>query len=78
MSLSQTQSNTAILDSEIANLSVSLITLQEMARSFPVGVTLPVEKRAAFDRLFDSVAQQFEQAAYSLEAAGIPADAVLF
>jgi len=43
--LSQTQINSATIDAEIAALGANLATLQNMARSFPVGVPLSEDKR---------------------------------
>ncbi len=77
--LSQTQPtcNQTAINADIDALAHSLAALHDMARSFPVGITLPVEKRAEFDTLFDTVTAQFEHVACSLEAAGIPVEAVL-
>ncbi len=75
--LSQTQTNTATLDSEIDSLISNLTALHDMACSFPAGVTLPVDKRMAFDAMYDTVAAQFEHVAGLMEAAGIPVEAVL-
>jgi len=75
--LTHAQTDTATIDNEIDSLINNLTALHDMACSFPAGVTLPVEKHAAFDTLFDIVTTQFEHVACSLEVAGIPADAVL-
>jgi len=77
MSLSHAQTNTATLDQDIDVLLGNLTALHDMARSFPVGVTLPVEKRVEFDTLFDMVTAQFEHVADWMVASGIPVEAVL-
>jgi len=56
--LQHAQTNTANLDSEIAALGANLAALQDMARSFPVGVTIPLDKRAAFDEMSTYVEAQ--------------------
>ncbi len=77
MSLSHAQTSTVALEHDIDALLDNLTALHEMACSFPVGVTLPVDKRAAFDTLFDTVTAQFEDVAGRMVAAGVPADAVI-
>ncbi len=69
--------NTAALDHDIEVLATNLATLQDMARSFPVGVTLAADKRAAFDTQFNTVTQQFEHAACLMTASGVPVEAVI-
>ncbi len=75
---SGTSSQLASCEHDIDALLDNLMALQDMARSFPVGVTLPTDKRAAFDTLFDMVTSQFESVACRMLAAGVPVEAVLF
>jgi len=75
--LAHTQSGIASLDADIAVLGENLAALQDLACSFPVGVTLSDGKRAAFDALFDTVTAQFEHVAGRMVASGIPVEAVL-
>ncbi len=78
MSLSHAQTSTVAIEQDIDALLDNLMALHDMARSFPVGVTLPVDKRAESDILFDTVTAQFERVAGRMVAAGIPVEAVLF
>jgi len=51
MSLSHAQTNTATLDADLEVLGNTLMALQDMARSLPAGVTVPLDRRAAFIEL---------------------------
>ncbi len=73
----QHETNTTTVEADIDALLDNLVALHDMARSFPVGVTLPMDKRVEFDTLFDTVTAQFEHVAGRMVASGIPAEAVL-
>jgi hypothetical protein len=66
--LSQTQANTAILDSEIDTLGANLATLHDFARSLPTGVAVPLDKRTVFAELEFKVNRQFDRLSYALAA----------
>ncbi len=66
--LSQTQTNTAHLDSEIAALGANLAALQDFARSLPAGVTVPLDKRAEFAELEATVNRRFDRLSYEMAA----------
>jgi len=67
MSLSSdTSSQLATLDHDIEVLANNMAALHEMARSFPVVVTLPVEKRAVFGAMYDHVAAEIDRLSYAL------------
>ncbi len=74
---SGTPSQLASFEHDISALLDNLTSLHEMARSFPVGVTLPVDKRTAFDTLFDTVTAPFEHVAHQMVTAGVPVETVL-
>jgi len=64
--VSQLQTNSATLDADITNLGTDLAALQDMARSLPVGATVPFDKRSVFTELEDRVNQQFDRLSYVL------------
>ena len=66
MSLSQTQTDTATLDSEIAVLGANLADLQNFARSLPASVTVPLDQHSVFTELEERVSQQFDRLSYVL------------
>ena len=69
MSLSsRTSSQLASLETDIDILANNLNALQDMARSLPTGVTVPLDKRVAFDALSDRVEAQFDRLSYALAA----------
>jgi len=67
----------ATIDAEIATLGNTLATLQDMARSMPAGVTIPLDRRTEFCRMAALVDNQFERAAALMESAGIAPEAML-
>jgi hypothetical protein len=68
MSIVQHETNTTVLDREIANLGDNLNALHELARRLPVGVTIPIDKRAAFAELDARVNRDFDRFSYTLAA----------
>ncbi len=65
------------LDAEIAALGADLAALQDMARAFPVGVTIPLDQHAEFCQMAELVDYRFERTATMLESVGIEPDLVL-
>ncbi len=62
----QPSRNQAAIDHDIKILANDMAALHDLARSFPVGVTLPLDKRAAFDALYDHVAAQVDRLSSAL------------
>jgi len=63
---STTRDHTATLDHDIEVLANDMAALHDLARSFPVGVTLSEDKRIAFDAMYDHVAAQVDRLSYVL------------
>ena len=66
--VSQLQTNSATIDADIAALGASLAALQDIARSLPDGVTVPLDRRAEFASLEASVNRQFDRLSYEMAA----------
>jgi hypothetical protein len=65
---SGTSSQLASLEQDISVLCNNLTALHDMARSLPVGVTVPIDKRAAFAELDARVNRDFDRLSYALAA----------
>jgi len=68
MSIVQHATNTPALEHDIAALAGNLNALHDMARSLPAGVTIPLDKRAAFADLDAKVNYDFDRLSYALAA----------
>jgi hypothetical protein len=67
----------ATIDAEIATLGNNLAALQDMARSLPIGVTVPIDKRAEFCQMVALVDYLFERLAVMLESTGVEPEIVV-
>jgi hypothetical protein len=68
MSVPQVVPIPANLEAGIVTLSANLAALQDMARGLPAGVTVPLDKRAAFAELDARVNRDFDRLSYALAA----------